>query len=191
MPSHTQDVKKVVFHPSADILASASYDNSIKLYKEDVDDWAVFCTLNGHESTVWGLAFDASGHRLASCSDDGTVKIWQEYHPGNEEGITHQITSLYGNVCVHYLGITVVQYMTLIGAISGAIVTSCGDDAIRDFKEQSESSKNAPVYDLIVTIPQAHTEDVNSVAWNPVVGGLLASASDDGTVKIWDFSKIF
>lgn len=43
-------------------------------------------TLEGHESTVWSVAFDGSGERLASCSDDKTVRIWQCYKPGNEEG---------------------------------------------------------------------------------------------------------
>lgn len=68
------------------ILASCSYDNTLRLYHEDDDDWVSFAKLDGHESTVWDLAFHASGERIASCSDDKTVRIWQEYLPGNEEG---------------------------------------------------------------------------------------------------------
>lgn len=192
MPSHTQDVKKVIFHPNAELLASASYDNSIKLYKEDSDDWAVSCTLNGHESTVWSLSFDASGHRLASCSDDCTVKIWQEYQPGNSEGIiTPEKDPVWKCVCTisgyHNRCIYDISWCPL----TEAIVTSCGDDAIRIFKEQPGSDKNAPTFDLILNIPEAHTEDVNTVSWNPTVAGLLASGSDDGTIKLWDFSGIF
>lgn len=68
------------------LLASASYDDTVKLYHEEEDDWVCCATLEGHESTVWSIAFDGSGQRLASCSDDKTVRIWQCYRPGNEEG---------------------------------------------------------------------------------------------------------
>ncbi|KAK7082439.1 cytosolic iron-sulfur protein assembly [Halocaridina rubra] len=192
MPSHTQDVKRVLFHPNEDIFASASYDNTVKLYKEDSDDWSVFCTLNGHESTVWGLAFDGEGQRLASCSDDRTVKIWQKYLPGNSEGVpTPNNDPVWKCVCTlsgyHNRTIYDISWCPL----TGALATSCGDDAIRIFKEQPGSDKNAPTFDLMLTIPQAHSEDVNSVCWNPSMLGLLASASDDGTIKLWDFSKIF
>lgn len=68
------------------LLASASYDDTVKLYREEEDDWVCCATLEGHESTVWSVAFDRGGERLASCSDDKTVRIWQQYKPGNEEG---------------------------------------------------------------------------------------------------------
>jgi WD40 repeat protein len=54
----------------------------VQLFKEDNDDWCCFATLKGHQSTVWGLAWDKTGSRIASCSADKTVKIWQEYEPG-------------------------------------------------------------------------------------------------------------
>ena len=192
MPSHSQDVKKVIFHPTADILASASYDNTIKLYREECDDWTTFTTLTGHQSTVWSIAFDATGHRLASGSDDRMVKVWQEYLPGNKEGIdTPEGNPAWKCVCTlsgfHQRSVYDLTWCNL----TGAIATSCGDDHIRVFKEQPNGDPNAPVFDLLLTIRQAHDKDVNSVAWNPTVVGLLASASDDGTVKLWDLSHLF
>lgn len=87
--AHTQDVKRVAWHPHLDVLASASYDNSVKLFKEDPSDsdWVCTATLLGHTSTVWGVAFDGTGERLATCSDDRTVRIWQSYESGNGAGV--------------------------------------------------------------------------------------------------------
>ena len=68
------------------LLASASYDNNVCIHKEEDDDWECLATLEGHTSTVWSLSFDPSGQRLASCSDDRTVKIWKESPPGEGQG---------------------------------------------------------------------------------------------------------
>lgn len=89
LSAHTQDVKRVAWHPHDDVLASASYDNTVKLFREDPsdNDWLCTATLTGHTSTVWGVAFDARGERLVTGSADGTVRIWQSYGPGNAEGV--------------------------------------------------------------------------------------------------------
>jgi hypothetical protein len=93
MGQHTQDVKCVAWHPIEEvcssffdgydyaqqlqILASGSYDDTIKLYIDDPsDDWYDYATLSGHQSTVWSLSFSPCGKYLASGSDDLTVRIW-------------------------------------------------------------------------------------------------------------------
>jgi WD40 repeat protein len=77
MMEHSQDVKSVAFHPQQDILASASYDDTVKLYIDDPsDDWYPFATLKGHTSTVWSIAFSPCGRFLASGSDDKTIRVW-------------------------------------------------------------------------------------------------------------------
>lgn len=64
---------------SAQILASASYDDTIKLYVDDPsDDWYCASTLSGHDSTVWTLAWEPErGRYLASGADDGLIRIWR------------------------------------------------------------------------------------------------------------------
>ncbi|XP_039292759.1 probable cytosolic iron-sulfur protein assembly protein Ciao1 isoform X3 [Nilaparvata lugens] len=190
--AHTQDVKKVIWHPHEDILASCSYDNTIKLFREDIsdNDWVNCGTLTSHESTVWGIAFDKTGTRLASCSDDKTVKIWQQYLPNNPEGVvTEGSEPTWKCVC------------TLSGYHSRAVydiawchetellATACGDDTIRVFKETPASDKNEPEFELVCTVHRAHTQDVNSVAWNPKQPGLLVSAGDDSRVNLWQFKE--
>ncbi|KAH0631575.1 hypothetical protein JD844_005969 [Phrynosoma platyrhinos] len=58
--------------------------------------------LDGHTDAVWGLAFSPSKNRLASCSADGTVRIWDPsssdssclstYNAESENGIPTSIT---------------------------------------------------------------------------------------------------
>lgn len=75
--------------------------------------------------------------------------------------------------------------------LTGAIATAAGDDCIRIFSISAESDAHAPSLELLTTVRDAHSEDVNSIAWHPVTAGLLASASDDNSVKIWDLSSLF
>ncbi|XP_046426028.1 probable cytosolic iron-sulfur protein assembly protein Ciao1 isoform X1 [Neodiprion virginianus] len=188
---HAQDVKKVKWHPHEDTLASASYDDTVRIFKEDAySDWVCTATLNSHTSTVWSLSFDSTGNRLATCSDDKTVKIWQEYKPGNEAGIsTENNESVWKCCCTlsgyHSRPIYDIDWCKL----TGLIATACGDDIIRIFREDTDSNPNQPSFSMVCTTDDAHTQDVNSVQWNPVVPGQLASASDDGLVKIWLYSE--
>ncbi|GFV00321.1 probable cytosolic iron-sulfur protein assembly protein CIAO1 homolog [Trichonephila clavipes] len=184
--SHTQDVKRVRWHPLNDFVASASYDDTIKFYKEDGDDWAVLDTLQSHSSTVWAIDFNSVGNLMASCSDDKTVKIWKEYQPGNAEGVaTVGEDPTWKCVCTlsgyHERAIFDVVWCP----ITDMIATACGDNCIRVFKEAPDSNQNSPTINLIVTEKDTHDQDVNSLHWNPKVPGLLASGSDDGSVRLW------
>lgn len=176
----------MVWHPTREMLASCSYDNTIKLFKEEIDDWTCCNTLESHTSTVWKISFDQTGHRMVSCSDDKTLKIWQEYLPGNPEGIdTTGKESAWKCVCTLSGYHDRVIYDVDWSRSNGLIVSACGDDCIRIFKEEEVSDKNQPSFSLVYTQNRAHSQDVNSVAWNPKEHGLLASGSDDGEVKLW------
>jgi WD40 repeat protein len=48
------------------VLASCSYDDTVRIWQEDNDDWYCAATLTGHTSTVWGIAFDPTGDRLGT-----------------------------------------------------------------------------------------------------------------------------
>ncbi|GFR50089.1 hypothetical protein Agub_g12234, partial [Astrephomene gubernaculifera] len=81
---HSQDVKVVRWHPGGELLASAGYDDTIRLWTYDGDEWGCCQTLGGsghgpgHSSTVWEVCWEpGAGRRLASCSDDLTVRIWE------------------------------------------------------------------------------------------------------------------
>lgn len=50
-----QDVKSIAWHPSRELLASCSYDNSIKLWANDEADWVCVQTLEGEGEGYGGL----------------------------------------------------------------------------------------------------------------------------------------
>ena len=160
----------------------------MKMFKEEDDDWVVCANLSSHENTVWSMAFNSKGDRLASASEDSTVKIWQEYKPGNSEGIaTENNDSTWKCVCTlagfHNRAVYDIDWC----GQTGLLATACGDDSVRIFKEDSSVSdpKNAPTFNLEVNLNSAHEQDVNCVAWNPVQKGLLASCGDEGDIKLW------
>ncbi|KAK1300960.1 hypothetical protein QJS10_CPB13g01587 [Acorus calamus] len=193
LQGHTQDVKMVQWHPSADVLVSVSYDNSIKVWAEDgdSDDWHCIQTLGqsccGHSSTVWALSFNSTGDRMVTCSDDLTLKIWDT--SDNPSQTSSGRCGSWKHLCTlsGYHDRTV---FSVHWSSTGIIASGAADDAIRLFIENKDSSIDGLSYKLLLKKEKAHDMDVNSVQWNSKEPELLASASDDGTIKIWRLSGI-
>jgi hypothetical protein len=64
----------VAFSPDGTRLASASDDNTVKLW--DAASGKGLHTLKGHTNFVWSVAFSPDGTKLASGSWDHAVKLW-------------------------------------------------------------------------------------------------------------------
>ncbi|CAM6101588.1 unnamed protein product [Calypogeia fissa] len=194
LAGHTQDVKMVIWHPSADILVSSSYDNSIKVWKEDGDgdDWRCVQTLaepgQGHTSTVWAVSFDSTGDRLVSCSDDLALMIWDTSSDSSgAAGSEHRPWKhLYTISGYHDRTIFSVHW----SRANGLIASGAADDCLRIFAEDRMVESSLPgggsAFSMVVKKEKAHSTDVNCVRWHPTHPRLLASAGDDGTVKIWE-----
>uniref|UniRef100_W5KFI7 Probable cytosolic iron-sulfur protein assembly protein CIAO1 n=1 Tax=Astyanax mexicanus TaxID=7994 RepID=W5KFI7_ASTMX len=182
LEGHENEVKCVAW-----LLASASYDNKVCIYKEEDDDWECRATLEGHTSTVWSLSFDPEGHRLASCSDDRTVKIWKECTPGDGEGDGSTDTWKCACTLSGFHSRTV--YDVAWDRLTGALATACGDDGIRVFKEDPAADPEQPVFNLTAHVPKAHSQDVNCVAWHPQEVGVMATCSDNGEIAIWKYES--
>ncbi|NWU30393.1 CIAO1 protein, partial [Dyaphorophyia castanea] len=167
------------------LLASASYDDTVRLYREEEDDWVCCATLEGHESTVWAVAWERSGQRLVSCSDDRTLRVWQRFEPGNQEGVACSGSEpSWKCVCTlsGYHGRTIYDVAWSVGT-PGAF----GD---RVFEEATPASPGSPVtFGLAAHVPRAHAQDVNGVAWHPREPGLLASCGDDGDIAFWQYQR--
>eukprot|EP00041_Stephanoeca_diplocostata_P029748 m.886024 g.886024 ORF g.886024 m.886024 type:complete len:422 (-) comp23623_c1_seq8:2438-3703(-) len=190
LSKHSQDVKCVTWHPTEEVLASAGYDDAIFTYRDDEQDWLCNASLAGHTSTVWSIVFDTTGKRLASCSADGTVKIWKAYFAGNAEGIATEGTDPTWKCTCTLSGYHTDAVYSIDWSRSNGLLATCGEDnSVCVFREILPGDDNQPSFELLASVKNAHPEDVNAVAWCPRPADsreeVLASASDDGTVKLW------
>jgi WD40 repeat protein len=70
--------------------------------------------------------------------------------------------------------------------LTGLIATASGDNGVRIFREEESKQADAsPSFSLIASNIHSHLQDVNRISFNPKQAGLLASCSDDGTIKLW------
>lgn len=206
---HAADVKSVAWHPRCELLVSSSYDNTAKVWVEDEDDWFCSETLGAHDSTVWAVAFDAEGQRLATVSADSSMVVWsREPPPPNVIGAQPSFRVVARNSNLHDGPVYSVDWNTR----NDLIATGGGDDSIcilqrsqsiNAFADEENTDAGAPNgeeeralvtpamqerWEVAARVPRAHTGDVNQVAWNPADSNILASCGDDGLVRIWSLS---
>ena len=74
LKGHGETVYAVAFSPDGALLATASFDKTVKLWS--VKEAKEIATLQGHASKVLSLAFSPDGATLLTGGEDKTVKLW-------------------------------------------------------------------------------------------------------------------
>lgn len=74
MTGHQQLINDVKFSPDTRLIASASFDKSVKLW--DGKTGKFLASLRGHVNRVYQVAWAADSRLLCSGSSDSTLKVW-------------------------------------------------------------------------------------------------------------------
>lgn len=201
LSDHEHDIKHIVWHPKVNLLASSSYDDTVRMYQQDdVDeDWSCVAVLNGHEGTVWCSAFENPDSptaqlgitRLASASDDSTVRVWatttkEEKERGNHlpSSIKHRSDEMQWDLqqvlpAAHQYAIYSVSWSTK----SGRIASAGADGKIVVYSEKDGQWVIDSVHE------SSHgVYEINCVLWCTLLDGqeVLVTAGDDGCINIWE-----
>ncbi len=175
LTGHSSPVWSAVFSPRGHLLASGSYDGTVRLWS--VPDPAHAVPLGPplviHSSAVTSVAFSRDGHILAASGADELVRLWDVTDPAHPAPLgaplnTH--TNLVRSVVFSPDGRT--------------LATSGKDGTLRlwDLNDPAHPAQLGPVL-------KTHAGIVHSLAFSPD-GRTLASSGANGTVQQWDVTHL-
>ena len=162
MNEHANNVLSVAYSPDGKLIASASWDETVRLWNSTSGQCVR--VLGEHGDWVYSTAFSPDGKLIASGSYDKTVKIW-DVLKGNclKTLVGHQSYANY-----------------VVFSPNGKFIASSGYDRVIKIWDVETG-------DCVRTL-QGHTLEVWSAVFSPN-GKYIASASIDKTIKIWQISS--
>ncbi|MGK7896281.1 MAG: WD40 repeat domain-containing protein, partial [Xenococcus sp. (in: cyanobacteria)] len=159
LEGHKENVSSVLFNPYEKLLASGSWDKTVKLWNFDNLDGHInkFCE---NKDYVSSLSFSPDGKLLAFGSWDGTVKLW----PWNLECQAIETVITHGN-----------RVQDVSFSPDGNMIASASSDNTIKLLTLGETDPRTL---------RGHNAWVLSLSFHPN-GKILATGSSDQTVKLW------
>lgn len=189
LDGHDGCVNSVAFSEDGKLMASSGDDRVVLVYR--VCD-ALSPTANlvdclhgyGHESNVFGLAFDRAGRKLLSCAHDNTAQCYDIEH-ASASG-----TMLYETFDGHGGGVHRAEWIDVVSphAKDGRqFVTGSEDSTIClwDIRtSEREDGRRIPVERLCCGSP------VQGLAVHPSLPWYIAASTETGSVVVYDLRKV-
>uniref|UniRef100_A0A8C4INT4 Transducin beta like 1 X-linked n=1 Tax=Dicentrarchus labrax TaxID=13489 RepID=A0A8C4INT4_DICLA len=210
VPSN-KDVTSLDWNSEGTLLATGSYDGFARIWTKDGN---LASTLGQHKGPIFALKWNKKGNSILSAGVDKTTIIWDAhtgeakqqfpFHSAPALDVDWQNNTTFAScstdMCIHVCRLgsdrplkTFQGHTNEVNAIkwdpSGMLLASCSDDmTLKIWSMKQESC----VHDL-----QAHSKEIYTIKWSPTGPGtsnpnsniMLASASFDSTVRLWDVER--
>ncbi len=156
LEGHLNEVVSVSFSPDGQMLATASYDSTAKLWAPDGKE---LHTLTGHQLSVEDITFSPDGQTIATASKDKTIKLWTKN----------------GKLLRTLTGHTDTVWNTRFSPDGRFLLSASSDSTAKLWNWQRGK--------VIANLP-GHRGRVSDVAFSPD-GRTIATAGSDTTIRLW------
>ncbi|RUS29799.1 WD40-repeat-containing domain protein [Jimgerdemannia flammicorona] len=153
--------------------------------------WRTKFTLRSHLDTVRSVAFHSTEMVIISGSEDGTVKLWNlKSSLDRDGGVSKKAAHQDIEPNITYRGHSHMVTSVALSAEQGRAYSASLDSTIRVWRMPPEGRETYAAVDPSLNLASyvGHTDAIWDIRLFPLPGvsHLLASASADGTIKIWD-----
>jgi len=211
-----KDVTTLEWSSSGELLATGSYDGVARVWRRTGE---LIHLLTCHRGPIFSLKWNKSGNYLLSGSYDKTTIVWEvnnERGVVRQQFSFHQAPALdvdwkndytfascSTDKSVHICQVGAYEPLRTyrghtdeVNAVkwdpSGTLLASCSDDCTAKVWNVADSTTDGPLHDF-----QSHQQEIYTVKWSPTGKGsknptkslMLATASFDGSVRLWNIEN--
>lgn len=176
LKGHDDPVYAVAFGPENKLIATGSFDKSIRLWDAAGKEVRTLGGKNGHQSQVLCLAFTADGNFLASGGSDNAVRVW-ELNPAKPPPEPTPVKNF--------------SHPNIVSAVAfdktgGVLATGCNDGFLRTWDlKTGQPVKQIKAHVSTPNGKDAQPDPIYAVAWTPDWKQIV-TASYDRSVRVWD-----